>query len=324
MRQDEHQDQPRPGAITPNTPRQTIPGETTMERIIRMTYPDMVIQDEVEETPQWTVRVTPTQDVTEEELDQSLEVITNTEPIPTGIAVSEFSRSTLAGEPIRYTHVTSQPQPAIAPPPPSDPFIVCPECLENIRSVRFSCDTTGREFGSVSIGPAGLEDFETEDSDTRDQDNYEYRCCECDHLLEESWIDENIQGVTVTPTPPPNNRRIEREVNPLQFLQGHYGPIGGARFHSQLNKEQRELAEGQKPVDDARDIITSKQTGDEQRADEMMYSSLECPECHTLFHCPERNSMRFDGGSHRNETIRLTYQACPNCGTEFSLKEQRQ
>lgn len=337
----QEQEQPRPGVV--NVPAQEIAAEEAltgeqagerrigtdseaehaMHRIqIRAPRPGGISFEMVDLSRRvlgnYTASAMVLDEVTEEDLDASIDNLVTT-PAPTGAAVQAPSTlETLA--------TLATPEPPIAQPPRSDPHVTCPECESDLRELRYSCATAGREYGSASIMSDGIGDHEMDDSSTDDSEDYTYSCPECSHSMTEEWVEENLQGVVIAPVPPRVwNNNAPRPIDPLQFLRGHYGPVGGAKFHSQLTEDQRKLAEERKPEEGASEIVTPRRTGDEENADNMMLNTIECPECTTLFNLP--NARRFDwqdgNRRHGNETIQQIYQACPNCGFEINLKEQR-
>ena len=82
--------------------------------------------------------------------------------------------------------------------PTNEPKVFkCPECEAEIDTVKYSCYTSGKEWGTCYINDRGeFEDHECDDSETNDCDDYEYECPECGHDLCESDFRD------MTPKPP--------------------------------------------------------------------------------------------------------------------------
>ena len=267
---------------------------------------------------EWTaISVPPFEPIGEQELGASIDALMHDEVTPHSIATAA------AQVDIAPTSVTvsgsAGSTPVVAAPRPElyRPFIVCPECRDEIRTLRYSCDTTGREYGDALIGQYEIEDHERGDSDTDDTSNYTYSCSNCDEEITEEYIEANAQGevrveprgrfVTAGQIASVNSDRDEAQRRRL------YGYERGFALRMNATPAERDEVEAQKPDTGADDIQGNNHS---LELEMILKFGCECPNCGKMIQVAEPTNR-----SRNQAAVIITHTTCPGCGHEFKLSD---
>lgn len=68
-------------------------------------------------------------------------------------------------------------------------------CGAYLTSFNYSCETSGREWGSASFTSMGYIDHNYDDTESLENDSYEYRCPDCDKEYDGGDIEEHTKIV---------------------------------------------------------------------------------------------------------------------------------
>lgn len=164
----------------------------------------------------------------------------------------------------------------------------CPHCHEEIDHAFYNASTSGWESGSAYINEDGqFDDHETNDSESNDTFDYEYRCPECDHSLSEDELEEVIEeGQEPAPsptisTPPDSPAEITAEshhiIEKLSVVIEHHTDI----FDTRRKAETETLivcpsCKAAKPEDEYDNVLQSSQNWDQGR-------EVICGDCEHIF-----------------------------------------
>lgn len=131
--------------------------------------------------------------------------------------------------------------------------ITCPECDEELSSLRYRCETTGWEDGEMELNGRDTSycDHHAEDSGTNDTNDYAYECPECGHEFSVREIDEFLarQVIAVYGT--------RRENYSVYISRPPTETMGGVRIPRTSGTVVAGVIETELPI-----------------------TELECPECH--------------------------------------------